>query len=434
MSKLVNYKVGKWLPSDQKTLDSWLKKITIEAEKQNTARTLLPPVQMFKDLIESDLKLKANMEQMFREVPNKPPYQKDAFGDPEVRSIEQMLLLINHIIQRSPEFSDNLLIGCPLNAIFNWSMGTKAGQEVFLNPKVNDALRDILDYWGEYLMSPQSAYILNTSPDGWLNPLALKQMLAAAVGSSFTELFKTKSDKIEERFGFNSWDEFFTREFNDGIRPIECANDDDVIINACESAPYRIETNAKEEDQYWIKGQPFSLKDIFNNDPIYKEFIGGTIYQAFLSALSYHRWHSPIDGTIKKIYHIPGTYYSGSYSEGFIAGKDMDPANPDWSESYLAEVAARAVIIFEADNKDIGTFAFVPIGMVEISSCEVDVKEGQKVKKGDQLGMFHFGGSTHLLVFGPHLDVEFDLHGQTPNFDATNIPVKSKIAKVSLKK
>lgn len=40
-----------------------------------------------------------------------------------------------------------------------------------------------------------------------------------------------------------------------------------------------------------------------------KLFVGGTVYQAFLSALSYHRWHAPIDGTIKDVYKIPGTYY-----------------------------------------------------------------------------------------------------------------------------
>lgn len=425
-----HFRIGKWLPSDQEKLDAWLKKITVEAVQQNAGRTLLPPVQMFKDLIESNPHLKANIEKMFEEVPTAPLYQKDGFNRPEVRSIEQMLLLMNHVIQRSPEWSDNLLIGCPMNAIFNWSMATKAGQEVFLNPLVNDAMRDILDYWANYLTTPDSAYILNQGPDGWLNPTAIKQMEQAADGESFTALFKTKSDDINQKFGFTSWDEFFTREWNDGVRPIEAADDPNAVLNACESAPYCIATNAKAEDQYWIKGQPYSLKDIFGNDPVYENFVGGTIYQAFLSALSYHRWHAPIDGTVKKIYHIPGAYYSGSYSEGFAAGSEMDPADPDCSQAYLSEVAARAVMIIEADNKAIGTIAFVPIGMVEISTCEFTVKEGDHITKGQEMGMFHFGGSTHLLVFPPHLDVEFDLKGQTPNFNATNLKVRTKLATI----
>jgi phosphatidylserine decarboxylase len=28
-------------------------------------------------------------------------------------------------------------------------------------------------------------------------------------------------------------------------------------------------------------------------------FEGGTIYQAFLSAIFYHRWHAPVDGVIE---------------------------------------------------------------------------------------------------------------------------------------
>ena len=50
--------------------------------------------------------------------------------------------------------------------------------------------------------------------------------------------------------------------------------------------------------------------------------------------------------------------------------------------------------------------------------------------KGDQLGMFHFGGSTHCLIFRPRVKLEFDLHGQTPGLNSGNIPVRARIAKV----
>lgn len=36
----------------------------------------------------------------------------------------------------------------------------------------------------------------------------------------------------------------------------------------------------------------------------------------------------------------------------------------------------------------IGLMAFMGIGMAEVSSCHITAKEGQQVKKGDQLGMF----------------------------------------------
>jgi phosphatidylserine decarboxylase len=59
------------------------------------------------------------------------------------------------------------------------------------------------------------------------------------------------------------------------------------------------------------------------------------------------------------------------------------------------------------------------------------VYQGQHVKKGDQLGMFHFGGSTHCLMFRPGVHLDFDFHGQTPGLTSTNIPVNAQIATVA---
>ena len=88
----------------------------------------------------------------------------------------------------------------------------------------------------------------------------------------------------------------------------------------------------------------------------------------------------------------------------------------------------------EADNPDIGLMCFVAIGMAEVSTCEITVYDGQHVNKGDQTGMFHFGGSTHCLLFGPHVDIDFDLRGQTPGLDTHNIRVNEKIATVKRRK
>ncbi|KAG6327920.1 hypothetical protein ID866_11169 [Astraeus odoratus] len=48
---------------------------------------------------------------------------------------------------------------------------------------------------------------------------------------------------------------------------------------------------------------------------------------------------------------------------------------------------------------------FVGVGLGEVSTCRVVVSENQTLNKGDLLGHFHFGGSTHCLIFGPHIKV-----------------------------
>jgi phosphatidylserine decarboxylase len=125
-----------------------------------------------------------------------------------------------------------------------------------------------------------------------------------------------------------------------------------------------------------------------------------------------------------KAYVQAGTYYSEAQSEGF------DQSGPNESQGYITEVAARAMIFIEADNPAIGLMCFMPVGMAEVSTCQITVYEGQHVKKGDQLGMFHFGGSTHCLIFRPGVKLTFDMHGQTPGLNSSNIPVNTNIAKV----
>jgi phosphatidylserine decarboxylase len=39
----------------------------------------------------------------------------------------------------------------------------------------------------------------------------------------------------------------------------------------------------------------------------------------------------------------------------------------------------------------------IPVRMAEVSTCDITICVGQKVKKGEQIGMFHFGGSTHCF-------------------------------------
>jgi len=121
---------------------------------------------------------------------------------------------------------------------------------------------------------------------------------------------------------------------------------------------------------------------------------------------------------------MDGSYYSETPAVHF------DPAAPNESQGYITEVAARAMVLIRADNPKIGLMAFLAVGMAEVSSCEVTVKAGQHVGKGDEIGTFHFGGSTHCLIFRPGVEVAFDLGGQTPGLDATNIKVNTAIARV----
>src|ERR1700691_6734817 len=88
----------------------------------------------------------------------------------------------------------------------------------------------------------------------------------------------------------------------------------------------------------------------------------------------------------------------------------------------MAHTAARAIILTEADNPVIGPVAFVPVGMSEVSSCIIDasITSGYRVAKGEELGYFQFGGSTHCLVFRPGVIADFALQAIPQGENGTN--------------
>lgn len=441
--KHVNYRVGKWLPSDKKFLNTWIASKIKQAKDNN--RPLHPCIQDLRDAIYADPTLYMSFTSMYDLVPQ-------GYNE-QVKNFETMLLVMNEVLHEAPCYSvveDQIgLVGFPINAILDWAMGTLGGYLAFLHPVVNQKLQVILNVWKEFLQTPDSVYVVvpdqisQPQPDyvgseGWLSYDALKAIAIAdpywdksntnptydEVKASFIKNYKC--DPTKPHWGYTSWDDFFTREFNAGIREVsEEGLQPDAIVNACESAPYNCVTNAQAKDKFWMKGQPYSVNDILANHPLSTQFGDNTtVYQAFLCAKTYHRWNSPVDGKIVAVQNVAGTYYAEAPVEGY------DPAGPNDSQGYITELAARALIFIESSNPKIGLMCFVAVGMAEVSSCEITVKVGQVVKKGEQIGTFHFGGSTHCLLFRPGVNIEFDFHGQTPSLNTSNIPLKAVIGKV----
>lgn len=438
---------GGWLATDHKVLLAFAAQLSKREEAREDA--FIEPIRELQSLVAGSAELAALTQAMF--VEGYDYSDENPLGQPAVTSWPEFLRLLNAVMVTAPQFYvDDKgeaagLVGFPINALLDWPMGTRAGHEVFSNDLFNRQMQKVLRHWSRFLTSEASRYVLaDSDPDGdpptiaWLSDSARRQMIAVAcqpcgkddqaacLKKSFTDIFAVPDPDDPVYLGFASWDEFFTREFRPGMRPVGDAE----VVNACESAPLQHVRGVRLSDRFWLKGQAYSLENMLDFDPLAPEFEGGSVYQAFLSALSYHRWNAPVDGTVKKAYVVNGSYYLENRAEG-IDSADPDPSAPNASQPYITSVATRAVIFIEADDPRIGLMAIVPVGMAEVSSCEIQVRAGQKIRKGDPLGMFHFGGSTHCLVFRKGVELKFE-NGVTgkPNLDATNVAVKSNLARV----
>ena len=399
-----------WLPS-QDDLESWLAALRERADA-HADRPLHSAIIDFRDVIESDPVVRMYVHQMIEQEPG----GSRKYSERHMNDVPELLALMNEVLTMAPQFDEQAMVMTPLNAVLDWTMGTAAGFAAYRDRRINDALRKMLRAWCEFLDSPDSRYVLNDSQHGWKSDAAQR-----AVG-----MHQFQYDPQDEYWGFGSWNDFFTRRFKEDQRPVAAPDDDFVVISACEATPYGLASAVQRQDRFWIKDQPYSLQDMLANDESVDRFVGGTVYQAYLSATNYHRWHSPIAGTVVRAFVQEGTYYSEADAEGDEA---FEPQN---SQGYLAHVATRAIFIIEADNPHICQLAVVQIGMSDVSSCVIspDVTPGRHLAKGDELGWFQFGGSTYCLIFGPGVLTEFALRA-VPHRGAALVAVRSHLATVA---
>ncbi|UNI22491.1 Phosphatidylserine decarboxylase [Purpureocillium takamizusanense] len=429
------YKPGAWLPADHRIHREYLRRVNVHVES-NKDEELTPAIAEFKRFIESTPRVYMYFVQMFEEIPRKHPYWRDPTGSRQIRDYDHMLRVLNHIVTRAPEWTDAAegagVVGVPMCALFDYPMATASGHAAFLDPDVNRMLKKVLNSWGVYLQTPESAAVLGNHKVGWFGETGLKDLMEVAnapykSSHRFEDMYVC--DPSAKHYGFKSWDDFFTRKVHNKARPVASPDDDSVIANACESKVYNVARHVHLRDQFFVKGQPYSPLDMLAHDPLAHHFGGGTVYQAFLSALSYHRWHAPVAGTVRRAFVEDGMYFSEPLFEGPGDPEqhgEIDTRGIVVAQGYLSALATRAVIFIEADHPAIGLMAFVGIGMDEVSTCDITVKEGQRIGKGDELGMFHFGGSSHCLLFRKGVKVEgFPEVGRE-----ANVPVRGKLAVV----
>lgn len=207
---------------------------------------------------------------------------------------------------------------------------------------------------------------------------------------------------------WHSFNDFFSRKLIDqSYRPIA---DTDVVAPA-DSTPqgiYQIdENNMLINNDVYVKSKKLtSIGDLIGRDSAFcNAFAGGTLTHTFLDVNDYHRYHFPVDGKICEIRKIIGANAGGGVTEWNAKEKRYVYYN----EMGFQMIETRDCIILETDK--FGYVAILPVGMSQICSCnfEKDLKVGKKVRRGDPLGYFLFGGSNIIMIFQKDVNVEFML-------------------------
>ncbi|KAJ9141699.1 Phosphatidylserine decarboxylase proenzyme 2 [Pleurostoma richardsiae] len=184
---------------------------------------------------------------------------------------------------------------------------------------------------------------------------------------------------------FKNFNEFFYRALKPDARPCSAPDNPNIVVSPadCRSVVFnRIDIAQK----IWIKGREFSIKHLIGAaypDDV-KRYENGALGIFRLAPQDYHRFHIPVDGVLGKPKLIEGEYYT---------------VNPMAIRSALDVYGENVRVIVPIDSVVHGRVMVVCVGAMMVGSTVITRKEGEQVKRAEELGYFKFGGSTIVLLF-----------------------------------
>jgi phosphatidylserine decarboxylase len=114
-------------------------------------------------------------------------------------------------------------------------------------------------------------------------------------------------------------DWFSARKLKPDARPVETPEDPNRLVSGADCRLMAFETT-NEATKLWIKGREFTVARLLGN--AYKDqaerYVGGALVVFRLAPQDYHRFHSPVDGTIGPMTYISGEYYTVNVSNNIM--------------------------------------------------------------------------------------------------------------------
>ncbi|GAA6036505.1 hypothetical protein JCM8097_003538 [Rhodosporidiobolus ruineniae] len=192
---------------------------------------------------------------------------------------------------------------------------------------------------------------------------------------------------------FKTFNQFFYRKLKPDARPIADPDDPRTLVSCADCRAMFFQT-VNDATSIWIKGREFSIARMLGEHYGSRaaEYEGGSLAIFRLAPQDYHRYHSPVDGVMGRQEYIAGQYYT---------------VNPMAIRSAISVYTENVRLVAPISSPVFGDVMNVWVGAMMVASINMTKKEGDEVKRGDDVGYFAFGGSTIVVVFKPNT-VQFD--------------------------
>ena len=287
---------------------------------------------------------------------------------------------------------------------FYWLLDQPTGRELQDMP---DTMRkgtgnDFTDWmvhfandWGYFLNTPES--ISEETLRSFIDDPSFKMFQYLIPPKAYTPRNKDSKDKPNAPSGWFTFNQFFAREMNPGLRPVAGMFSDDIIVSPADST-FKSKFHIGNDSIVKIKGtHTYHIEKLLDGSKYEGRFAGGLFYHAFLGPNDYHRFHSPVRGTVLESRAVQEKVYLN-----VVINEDRTFDAPDGAGDGYEFSQTRGILIIDSP---IGLVAVIPIGMAQVSSVNMTAVEGAYLNKGDEFGYFLFGGSDIILLFEAQSDV-----------------------------
>jgi len=114
---------------------------------------------------------------------------------------------------------------------------------------------------------------------------------------------------LEPLDSFKTFNEFFYRKLKPGARTLASPDDPKVAVSPADCRMMAF-PSINEATRLWIKGKEFSVKTLLQSQDLSTFFKDGSLAVFRLAPQDYHRFHSPVNGTLADYTDIQGTFYT----------------------------------------------------------------------------------------------------------------------------
>ena len=209
-------------------------------------------------------------------------------------------------------------------------------------------------------------------------------------------------DLVEVRLdvprGFATFNEFFTRELDDGARPI--ASGRDTLVSPVDGT-VSFAGSIRADSIFQAKGLDYTLDDLLATDiERARAFRDGRFATIYLAPYNYHRVHAPFAGELRAAHYVPGDLFS--VNEATVARLPGLFRRNERLIMHFDTPQGPAVLIF-VGALNVGSISTPWTGEIRPrKDGVVDVLDlsahPTSVSKGDLLGWFNMGSTVILLL------------------------------------